>query len=101
FHRDVDYVVDDGEVVIVDENTGRKMPGRQWEEGLHQAVACKEGLELKGHTETLARTTYQIFFNRYEKLSGMTGTADTDASEFAEIYRVGTLPIPTNRPCIR
>lgn len=101
FHRDVDYVVDDGEVVIVDENTGRKMPGRQWEEGLHQAVACKEGLELKGHTETLARTTYQIFFNRYEKLSGMTGTADTDASEFAEIYHVGTLPIPTNKPCIR
>lgn len=101
FHRDVDYVVEDGEVIIVDENTGRKMPGRQWEEGLHAAVACKEGLELKGHAESLARTTYQIYFNRYEKLSGMTGTADTDASEFAEIYRVGTLPIPTNRPCIR
>ena len=101
FHRDVEYVVDDGEIVIVDVNTGRKMPGRQWEEGLHQAVAAKEGLEIKGQTETLARTTYQIYFNRYEKLSGMTGTAMTDASELAELFGTATLPIPTNRPCIR
>lgn len=101
FHRDVDYVVDGDEVVIVDESTGRKMPGRQWEEGLHQAVAAKEGIKIKGQTETLARTTYQIFFNRYEKLSGMTGTVITDANEIAQIYRIGSIRIPTNRPCIR
>ena len=101
FHRDVDYVIDDGEVVIVDEFTGRKMPGRQWEEGLHQAVAAKEGLEIKGQTEVFARTTYQILFNRYEKLSGMTGTVLPETREFAEVYGMGTLRIPTNRRCIR
>lgn len=101
FHRDVDYVVDDGEVVIVDESTGRKMPGRQWEEGLHQAVAAKENLQIKGQTETLARTTYQIFFNRYQKLAGMTGTVMTDANELAQIYKIGSVKIPTNRPCVR
>jgi preprotein translocase subunit SecA len=101
FRRDVEYVVDDGEVVIVDEFTGRKMPGRQWEEGLHQAVECKERLEIHGRSETLARTTYQIFFNRYERLAGMTGTAMTDAREIAEIYGRGVLPIPTHRPRIR
>jgi preprotein translocase subunit SecA len=101
FRRDVEYVVDEGEVVIVDEFTGRKMPGRQWEEGLHQAVECKEGLEIHGRSQTLARTTYQIFFNRYERLAGMTGTAMTDAREIAEIYGSGVLPIPTHRPRIR
>jgi preprotein translocase subunit SecA len=77
------------------------MPGRQWEEGLHQAVECKEGLEIHGRTQTLARTTYQIYFNRYERLAGMTGTAMTDAREIAEIYGRGVLPIPTHRPRIR
>lgn len=101
FHRDVDYVVENGEVVIVDENTGRKMPGRQWEEGLHQAVSAKERLEIKGQNETMARTTYQILFNRYEKLAGMTGTAMLAAGELAQVYGRGTLAIPTNRPCIR
>lgn len=101
FHKDVDYVIDNDEVVIVDENTGRKMPGRHWEEGLHQAVTAKEKLPIKGQNETLARTTYQVFFNRYEKLSGMTGTAMTDAVEFAAVYRIGAMKIPTNRPCIR
>jgi preprotein translocase subunit SecA len=101
FRRNVDYVVDEGEVVIVDEFTGRKMPGRQWEEGLHQAVECKEGLEIHGRTQTLARTTYQIYFNRYERLAGMTGTAMTDAREIAEIYGRGVLQIPTHRPRIR
>lgn len=101
FHRDIEYVVENGEVVIVDENTGRKMPGRQWEEGLHQAVTAKEGLQIKGQTETLARTTYQIFFNRYEKISGMSGTVMTDARELAEIYDIGSLAMQTNRPCLR
>ena len=101
FRRDVEYVVDENEIVIVDEFTGRKMPGRQWEEGLHQAVECKEGLEIHGRSETLARTTYQIFFNRYERLAGMTGTAMTDAREIAEIYGSGVLPIPTHKPRIR
>ncbi|MBY0589504.1 preprotein translocase subunit SecA [bacterium] len=101
FHRDVDYVVENGEVVIVDENTGRKMPGRQWEEGLHQAVSAKESLEIKGQNETMARTTYQILFNRYQKLAGMTGTCMTDAIELAQVYGRGCLRIPTNRPCIR
>ncbi|QDU59300.1 preprotein translocase subunit SecA [Planctomycetes bacterium Pan216] len=101
FHRDVDYVVENGEVVIVDENTGRKMPGRQWEEGLHQAVSAKEKLEIKGETETLARTTYQIFFNRYEKLAGMSGTVMTDALEVAQVYDLPALKVPTNKPCIR
>jgi preprotein translocase subunit SecA len=101
FHRDVDYVVENGEVVIVDENTGRKMPGRQWEEGLHQAVSAKESLEIKGQNETMARTTYQILFNRYQKLAGMTGTCMTDAIELAQVYGRGCLKIPTNRPCIR
>lgn len=101
FHRDVDYVVENGEVVIVDENTGRKMPGRQWEEGLHQAVTAKEGLDIKGQNETMARTTYQILFNRYQKLAGMTGTAMIAAGELAQVYGRGTLRIPTNEPCIR
>lgn len=102
FHLGVDYVLDNGEVVIVDEFTGRKMPGRQWEDGMHQAVTAKhEELEIKGQTETLARTTYQIFFNRYEKLSGMTGTAMTDARELAEVYNRPTLRVPTNRPVLR
>lgn len=101
FHRDVDYVVDNDDIVIVDESTGRKMPGRQWEEGLHQAVAAKEGITIKGQTETLARTTYQILFNRYEKVSGMSGTVLTDRRELAEVYGRGAIEIPTHRPCIR
>ena len=94
-------MVEGGEIVIVDENTGRKMPGRQWEDGLHQAVTAKEGLEIKAQNETMARTTYQILFNRYEKVGGMTGTCMTDASELAQVYGRGSLRVPTNRKCIR
>jgi preprotein translocase subunit SecA len=101
YRRDIEYVVEDDEVIIVDENTGRKMPGRHWEEGLHQAVSAKERVTLKGQNEALARTTYQVFFNRYEKLSGMTGTAVTDSVEFATVYHIGCLKIPTNKPVRR
>ena len=101
FERDVDYVLDADEVVIVDENTGRRMPGRQWEDGLHQAVACKEGLPVLGKSKTLAKTTYQRYFNRYEKLAGMTGTAWPAARELATVFATPTRRIPTHRPCIR
>ena len=99
--RDRDYVVHDGEVVIVDEFTGRMMPGRQWQDGLHQAIQGKEKLEITLETITAARVTVQDFFKRYQKLAGMTGTATSDAAELRRIYKVGVLKIPTNRPCRR
>ncbi|PLX81819.1 MAG: preprotein translocase subunit SecA [Desulfuromonas sp.] len=101
FKRDVDYVVKDGEVMIVDEFTGRLMPGRRWSDGLHQAVEAKEGVRIESENQTLATITFQNYFRMYEKLSGMTGTADTEASEFAEIYKLEVVVIPTNRPMIR
>ncbi len=101
FQRDVDYIVKDGEIVIVDEFTGRTMPGRRWSEGLHQAVEAKEGVPIKAENQTLASTTFQNYFRLYEKLSGMTGTADTEAYEFQQIYGLETVVIPTNRPMIR
>ncbi|WP_281960837.1 preprotein translocase subunit SecA [Vibrio parahaemolyticus] len=102
FERNVDYIVnDDGEVVIVDEHTGRTMPGRRWSEGLHQAVEAKEGVKIQNENQTLASITFQNYFRLYEKLSGMTGTADTEAFEFQSIYGLETVVIPTNKPMIR
>ncbi|GAA5648049.1 MULTISPECIES: preprotein translocase subunit SecA [Vibrio] len=102
FERNVDYIVtDEGEVVIVDEHTGRTMPGRRWSEGLHQAVEAKEGVKIQNENQTLASITFQNYFRLYEKLSGMTGTADTEAFEFQSIYGLETVVIPTNRPMIR
>ncbi|WP_106478365.1 preprotein translocase subunit SecA [Phytohalomonas tamaricis] len=101
FQRDVDYIVSNGEVIIVDEHTGRTMPGRRWSEGLHQAVEAKEGVNIQKESQTLASTTFQNYFRLYDKLSGMTGTADTEAFEFREIYGLDVLVIPTNRPLAR
>ncbi|MBI4051332.1 MAG: preprotein translocase subunit SecA [Elusimicrobia bacterium] len=101
YRRDVDYVVKDGEVVIVDEFTGRLMPGRRWSEGLHQAVEAKEHLPIKEENQTLATITFQNFFKMYKKLAGMTGTAMTEAHEFWEIYKLDVVEIPTNRPLHR
>ncbi|MGL4985078.1 MAG: preprotein translocase subunit SecA [Plesiomonas sp.] len=101
FERDVDYIVKDGEVVIVDEHTGRTMPGRRWSDGLHQAVEAKEGVQIQNENQTLASITFQNYFRLYEKLGGMTGTADTEAFEFQQIYGLDTVVIPTNRPMIR
>ncbi|HCH3316663.1 TPA: preprotein translocase subunit SecA [Vibrio parahaemolyticus] len=102
FERNVDYIVnDDGEVVIVDEHTGRTMPGRRWSEGLHQAVEAKEGVKIQNENQTLASITFQNYFRLYEKLSGMTGTADAEAFEFQSIYGLETVVIPTNKPMIR
>jgi preprotein translocase subunit SecA len=101
FHRDQHYVVQEGEVVIVDEFTGRLMVGRRWSDGLHQAVEAKEGAKIQLENQTLASITFQNFFRMYEKLSGMTGTADTEAYEFQEIYSLETVIVPTNRPMIR
>ncbi|ARS54222.1 preprotein translocase subunit SecA [Kushneria konosiri] len=101
FHRDVDYVVAKGEVIIVDEHTGRTMHGRRWSEGLHQAVEAKENVEVQKESQTLASTTFQNYFRLYDKLSGMTGTADTEAFEFREIYDLDVLVIPTNKPRAR
>ncbi len=98
FKRDVDYVVKDGGVMIVDEFTGRLMEGRRWSDGLHQAVEAKEGVKIESENQTLATITFQNYFRMYEKLSGMTGTADTEAKEFAEIYKLDVVVIPTNRP---
>ena len=98
FQRDVDYVVKDGEVVIVDEFTGRLMPGRRWSDGLHQAVEAKEKVKIERENQTLATITFQNFFRKYKKLSGMTGTADTEADEFEKIYKLDVIVIPTNRP---
>ena len=101
FKRDVDYVVKDGEVVIVDEFTGRLMPGRRWSDGLHQAIEAKEGVKIASENQTLATITFQNYFRMYNKLSGMTGTADTEAEEFAKIYNLDVVVIPTNKPMIR
>ncbi len=101
FNRDVDYVVKDGEVLIVDEFTGRLMPGRRWGDGQHQAIEAKEGLKVERENQTLATITFQNYFRMYEKLAGMTGTADTEAAEFGEIYKLEVVVIPTNAPMVR
>ncbi|KUM53319.1 preprotein translocase subunit SecA [Rheinheimera sp. EpRS3] len=101
FKRDVDYVVKDGDIVIVDEHTGRTMEGRRWSEGLHQAVEAKEGMKIQNENQTLASITFQNYFRLYDKLSGMTGTADTEAFEFQQIYGLETIVLPTNRPMVR
>ena len=101
FERNVDYIVKDGEIVIVDEHTGRTMAGRRWSDGLHQAIEAKEGVEIQSENQTVASITYQNYFRLYEKLAGMTGTADTEAFEFQQIYGLETVVIPTNRPMIR
>src|SRR5690554_3595860 len=101
FHRDQQYVVQNGEVVIVDEFTGRLMAGRRWSDGLHQAVEAKEGVKIQNENQTLASITFQNYFRMYTKLAGMTGTADTEDYEFQEIYRLETVIIPTNRPMVR
>src|SRR5579884_3958741 len=101
FHRDRDYVVKDGEVIIVDEFTGRLMPGRRWSDGLHQAVEAKEGVKIQRENQTLATITFQNYFRMYKKLAGMTGTADTEAAEFDKIYKLDVTIIPTNKPLRR
>lgn len=101
FQKNVDYIVQGGQIVIVDEHTGRTMPGRRWSEGLHQAVEAKEGLEVQPESQTLASTTFQNYFRLYGKLAGMTGTADTEAYEFQQIYGLDVVVIPTNKPVKR
>ncbi|HUO06061.1 MAG TPA: preprotein translocase subunit SecA [Candidatus Binataceae bacterium] len=101
FKRDVDYVVKDGEVIIVDEFTGRLMPGRRWSDGLHQAVEAKENVKIESENQTLATITFQNYFRMYKKLAGMTGTADTESVEFKEIYKLDVMVIPTNKEMIR
>ena len=101
FQKDVDYIVKDGQVVIVDEFTGRTMPGRRWSEGLHQAVEAKEGLQIQNENQTLASITFQNYFRTYDKLSGMTGTADTEAFELQQIYGLEVIVIPTHKSMIR
>src|SRR5690606_6512807 len=101
YQRDVDYIVRDGEVVIVDEFTGRTLVGRRWSDGLHQAVEAKEGVPVQRENQTLASITFQNLFRMYNKLSGMTGTADTEAFEFNSIYGLEVVVIPTNRPMVR
>jgi preprotein translocase subunit SecA len=101
YEKDVQYVVKDDKVIIVDDNTGREMPGRRWSDGLHQAVEAKEGCAIEKETQTFATITIQNYFRLYEKLAGMTGTAETEAAEFHDIYRLDVLPIPTNTPNIR
>ncbi|MGH7262420.1 MAG: preprotein translocase subunit SecA, partial [Candidatus Rokuibacteriota bacterium] len=101
FKRDVDYVVKDGQVLIVDEFTGRLMPGRRWSDGLHQAVEAREGVRIERENQTLATVTFQNYFRMYDKLAGMTGTAETEAEEFGKIYKLDVAVIPTNRPLIR
>lgn len=101
FHKDKDYVVRDGQVVIVDEFTGRLMPGRRWSEGLHQAIEAKEGVPVQQESRTLATVTFQNYFRMYEKLAGMTGTAQTSAEEFHKVYKLDVVTVPTNKPMIR
>ncbi len=101
FVKNVHYIVNDGEVIIVDENTGRTMPGRRWSDGLHQAVEAKEGVEIQAENQTLATTTFQNYFRLYDKLSGMTGTADTEAAEFKSTYDIDVVVIPTHKPIAR
>ena len=101
YEKDVHYVVEDNRVMIVDENTGRKMAGRRWSDGLHQAVEAKESVTIEGETQTYATITIQNYFRLYEKLGGMTGTAETEAAEFHDIYKLEVLIVPTNRPIAR
>jgi len=101
FKRDVDYMVADNEIVIVDEHTGRAMPGRRWSEGIHQAIEAKEGVQIQNESQTLASTTFQNYFRLYNNLSGMTGTADTEAFEFRQIYGLDVVVIPTHKPMVR
>ena len=101
YKRDVEYIVRGGEVIIVDEFTGRTMPGRRWSDGLHQAVEAKEGVRVREENQTVASITFQNYFRLYKKLSGMTGTADTEAPEFLQIYGLEVVVIPTHRPMIR
>ncbi len=101
FKLDVDYVIKDGQIIIVDEFTGRLMPGRRWSDGLHQAIEAKEGVKIESENQTLATITFQNYFRMYNKLAGMTGTADTEAEEFANIYDLDVLVIPTNKPMVR
>ncbi|MCS3460334.1 preprotein translocase subunit SecA [Aeromonas rivuli] len=101
FERNVDYIVQKDEIVIVDEHTGRTMPGRRWSDGLHQAVEAKEGVKIQNENQTLASITFQNYFRLYDKLAGMTGTADTEAFEFQQIYGLDTVVIPTNQPMVR
>ncbi|MCS6837899.1 MAG: preprotein translocase subunit SecA [Bdellovibrionaceae bacterium] len=101
YHRDVDYVVKDSEIIIVDEFTGRLMPGRRWSDGLHQAIEAKEGVPVKSENQTLASITFQNYFRLYKKLAGMTGTAETEATEFKKIYNLDVVVIPTNKPVRR
>ncbi|KWT84137.1 preprotein translocase subunit SecA [Candidatus Magnetominusculus xianensis] len=101
YKRDVDYVISDGEVLIVDEFTGRLMPGRRWSDGLHQAIEAKEGVKIESENQTLATITFQNYFRMYNKLAGMTGTADTEAEEFGKIYNLDVMVIPTNKPMTR
>ena len=101
FHRDVEYMIKDGQVLIVDEFTGRLMPGRRWSDGLHQAVEAKERVKIERENQTLATITFQNYFRKYAKLSGMTGTAETEASEFNKIYKLDVIAVPTNRPLVR
>jgi preprotein translocase subunit SecA len=101
YKRDVNYLLHENKVVIVDEHTGRKMPGRRWSDGLHQAIEAKEGVDIEEENQTLATVTFQNYFRMYDKLSGMTGTADTEAAEFHQIYKLGCVVIPTNKPIAR
>jgi preprotein translocase subunit SecA len=101
YRRDVEYIVKDGEVVIVDEFTGRTMPGRRWSDGLHQAIEAKEGVKVRQENQTLASITFQNYFRMYKTLSGMTGTADTEAFEFQQIYGLEVVVIPTHKPMVR
>jgi preprotein translocase subunit SecA len=101
FHKDVEYIVRGGEVIIVDEFTGRTMPGRRWSDGLHQAIEAKEGVSIQAENQTLASITFQNYFRLYQKLAGMTGTADTEAFEFQQIYGLEVVVVPTHLPMIR
>ena len=101
FHKDVEYIVQEKQVVLIDEHTGRTMPGRRLSEGLHQAIEAKEGLDIQQESQTLASTTFQNYFRLYDKLAGMTGTADTEAYEFQQIYGLQVVGIPTNVEVLR
>ena len=101
YERDVEYIVKDGKVMIIDENTGRVMPGRRWSDGLHQAIEAKEGVVIEKESKTYATITIQNYFRMYEKLAGMTGTAETEANEFRDIYRLSVMVVPTNKEMVR
>src|SRR5690606_1308003 len=101
FHRNVEYIVQNGQILLIDEHTGRTMPGRRLSEGLHQAIEAKEGVQIQAESQTLASTTFQHYFRLYGKLAGMTGTADTEAFEFRQIYGLDVVVIPTNKPIAR